>query len=92
MTELGFLDTTALEETIDKWLRSRVISIPEAQERLLFSDLDPTKVPPLRIIAKEIDGQVPIVFSRARRGPQSCGSMWSNLAGLVEELTERRSL
>jgi predicted acylesterase/phospholipase RssA len=43
-----------------------LIKVPEAQDRLLFNDLDPTKVPPLRIIASDIDGQTPIVFSREK--------------------------
>jgi NTE family protein len=63
MTELGFLDTAPLETAIDTWLRGGKIKIPGTQERLLFSDLDPTKVPPLRIISSDIDGQAPIVFS-----------------------------
>src|SRR3984957_10364039 len=66
VTELGFLDTAPLEQALDQWLRGGVISIPKAQPRLLFRDLDPAKVPPLRIIASDIDGQVPIVFSREK--------------------------
>jgi NTE family protein len=66
ITEFGFLDTAPIEVAIDTWLRGGRISIPEAQDRLLFKDLDPTKVPPLRIIASDIDGQAPIVFSREK--------------------------
>ena len=66
MAELGFLDTAPLEEAIDKWLRGGLISIPDAHKRLLFRDLDPSKVPPLRIIASDIDGLEPIVFSREK--------------------------
>jgi NTE family protein len=66
LTEFGFLDTAPLELAIDQWLRGGLISVPVAQERLLFKDLDPTKVPPLRIIASDIDGQAPIVFSREK--------------------------
>ena len=56
VTEFGFLDTAPIEQAIDTWLRGGRISIPEAQDRVLFKDLDPTKVPPLRIIASDIDG------------------------------------
>src|ERR1700722_12321160 len=66
VTEFGFLDTAPLEVAIDHWLRGGLISITTTQERLLFTDVDPTKVPPLRIIASDIDGQAPIVFSREK--------------------------
>lgn len=66
LTEFGFLDTAPLELAFDKWLRGGLIRVPAPQERLLFKDLDPTKVPPLRIIASDIDGQAPIVFSREK--------------------------
>jgi len=62
----GFFDTAPIEETIDRWLRSGRVSIPPGQPRLLFGDLDPSIVPPLRIIASDIDRQSPVVFSRER--------------------------
>jgi NTE family protein len=66
LTEHGFFDTAPIEETLDRWLRAAQIRIPESQPRLLFSDLDPTKVPPLRIIASDVERQSPVVFSRER--------------------------
>jgi NTE family protein len=66
LIEYGFFDTAPVEETIDRWLRAGRIQVPSDQARLLFSDLDPTKVPPLRIIASDIDRQSPVVFSRER--------------------------
>jgi NTE family protein len=66
LTEYGFFDTSQIEESIDRWLRAGRVQIPPGQARLLFRDLDPTKVPPLRIIASDIDRQSPVVFSRER--------------------------
>jgi NTE family protein len=62
----GFFDSDPIEQTIDTWLRGGKINIPPHQERLLFSDLDPTKMPPLRIVASDIGAQAPIVFSREK--------------------------
>ena len=66
VTEFGFFDTAPLEATIDRWLRGGRIKIPETQKRLLFGDLDPAKVPPLRIIASDLNAQAPVVFSREK--------------------------
>jgi NTE family protein len=62
-TEYGFMDTAPLEAAIDRWLRGGTIRIPEDRERLLFSDLAPATVPPLRIIASDIVTQSPVIFS-----------------------------
>ena len=66
LVDHGFFDTAPVEAAIDRWLRAGKVSIPSAQPRLLFSDLDPRIVPPLRIIASDIDRQSPVVFSRER--------------------------
>ena len=66
LVEHGFFDTAPIEEAIDRWLRAGKIAIPAGQPRLLFCDLDPRIVPPLRIIASDIDRQSPVVFSRER--------------------------
>jgi NTE family protein len=66
VSEYAFFDTAPIEGVIDGWLRAARIEIPPTQPRLLFSDLDPTRVPPLRIIASDVDRQSPVVFSRER--------------------------
>jgi NTE family protein len=66
LVDHGFFDTAPVEDAIDGWLRAGKVSIPPDQPRLLFSDLDPSIVPPLRIIASDIDRQSPVVFSRER--------------------------
>jgi NTE family protein len=66
LTDYGFFDTAPVEGAIDQWLRAGKVLIPSSQARLLFRDLDPAIVPPLRIIASDIDRQSPVVFSRER--------------------------
>jgi NTE family protein len=66
LSEHGFFDTGPVEAAIDGWLRAGKLTIPAEQPRLMFRDLDPSIVPPLRIIASDIDRQSPVVFSRER--------------------------
>lgn len=63
--DLGFFDTAALERTFDKWLRMK-IAIADEKDRVLFSDLDPNVIPPLRLIASDVERHVPVVFSREK--------------------------
>jgi predicted acylesterase/phospholipase RssA len=64
VTEFGFLASEPIEAAVDQWLRGGAIQIPPDKERLLFSDLAPEIVPPLRIIASDVETHSPVVFSR----------------------------
>ena len=66
MTHFGFFETHPIEATLDRWLRGGSVQIPVEKERLLFGDLDPAIVPPLRIIASDINAHTPVVFSREK--------------------------